>query len=144
MKPERFEELVTRAVDALATPSERQELMAWLVDHPEARREYEAHLGLKALTDGWVARLEHDLVHDDWEAAPLVRAERGLGVFLVTVGLAVLSGWGFVELMLDAEVPAVVRWATAGLLGGTLLLLFSVVRWRLATHASDPYNKVIR
>ena len=32
--------------------------MTHLIDHTEHRRDYEQPLGLKTLTDGWVARLE--------------------------------------------------------------------------------------
>ena len=144
MKPDRYEALMTRVVDDVATPAEREELMTWLMDHPEERAELDAHRAIKAITDGWVERLEHDLVQDNWDKKALVRWERALGIFLVVVGISVLSAWGLVELMYDPGVPMLIRGSTGGLVAGSLLLLFSVVRWRLATHPKDPYTKVIR
>jgi len=144
MNPERFEELMVKVVDEVASPAEREELMAYLVDKPELMEELEAQRSLKAITDGWVRRLEHDLAQDRHERSPLLRLERALGWTLLLVGIAILSGWGLTEAMLDPEVPV---WARVGLgagIAGTLVLLFSVVRWRLSTWKSDPYNEVIR
>jgi ferric-dicitrate binding protein FerR (iron transport regulator) len=144
MNPERFEELMVKVVDEVASPAEREELMAYLVDKPELMAEFDAQRSLKALTDGWVSRLEHDLAHDRHERSPLVRVERVLGLTLFLVGVAILSGWGITEAMLDPEIPVWARLGLGGLISGTLVLLFSVIRWRLSTWKSDPYKEVIR
>ncbi len=144
MTRERFEELAVKVVDEVATPAEREELMAWVVEHPDSRRELEAHRALKAATDGWVARLTHDLVHDRHEARASTGAERVTGVALFVIGTAVLLAGGAVELFVDPEVPLWARIGVGGLVGGSLLLLISAVRWRLATHRDDPYREVIR
>lgn len=144
MTPERMEELTVKVVDDVATAAEREELMAWLVDHPDARAELERQQALKALTDGWVSRLEHDLVNDRYEQRGVVRAERAIGVTLVLVGFALLSGFGVYALFGDPEVPVWVKMGTGAMTAGGLLLLLSVIRWRLATRKSDPYEEVIR
>ena len=61
MNEERLAELLVKTTDGVASPAEREELMRHAVDHPEIQRELEAHLALKAVTDGWVARLAADL-----------------------------------------------------------------------------------
>ncbi len=144
MNPERYEELIVKVVDGVASPAEREELMAAVVADPARRAELDAHLALKAATDGWVARLEHDLVQDRWEARAPVRYERAIGVALLALGLALLTGWGLVELALDEGVPMPLRVGGAASVAGAVLLLFSVIRWRIATRRSDPYEEVIR
>ena len=144
MKEERFEELMVRVVDGVATAAERDELMNHAVSQPELQKELEAHMALKAVTDGWVDRLEVDLVEDRQRVHPLSRWERGVGWSLFLVGLAVLLGFGISELVLEPEVPHWVKLGVGGLFSGCGILLASVVRWRLATSKSDKYNEVIR
>ncbi|MCX4246216.1 hypothetical protein [Paraliomyxa miuraensis] len=64
------------------------------------------------------------------EQAPRARAERAVGAGLAVAGLAA----SFVAPVVGAP-----------LLGaGTLVLLYSFIRVRLRTHATDPYKDVIR
>ena len=144
MSPDRFEELMVKVVDGTASPAEKEELMAWIADKPELRQQLDTHRALKAVTDGWVARLEHDLVQDEWEARRGVRFERAFGLSLLLFGLLLLGGFGLVELVVDPEVPGVIKIGMVAGAVGTLALLVSVIRWRWATSQSDPYNEVIR
>ncbi|MBT3218895.1 MAG: hypothetical protein HN348_07365 [Proteobacteria bacterium] len=144
MNQERFEELMVRVVDGVATPSEREELMNHVVSHSELQQELEAHMALKAVTDGWVERLEVDLVEDRQRAHPLSILERGIGWSLFLVGLALLMGFGMTELLLDAEVPIWVKIGTGALAAGCGVLFASVLRWRWSTSKSDKYKEVIR
>lgn len=144
MNPERLEELMVKAVDGIATPAETEELMTFLVDHPEHRAEFEQHRAIKAVTDGWVQRLEADLAEDQHAAGPLYAVERGIGWTLAIVATALLMGGGTWALFTDPEVPL---WVSVGMGLGTagfVVLLFSAVRWRLSTRKRDPYSEVIR
>lgn len=144
MTEERYEELMVKAVDGVASASERDELMRHLVAHPDRRRELDAQRALKALTDGWVARLEHDLAIDRHEASPGWRGGRLVGLTLLAAGGAALAGGVAWEIARDPEVPA---WLLVGLgLGAAGLgtLLVSVIRWRWSTVSADPYTQVIR
>ena len=144
MNRERFEELMVKVVDGLASPSEEQELMAHVATDPALSRELDAHRALKATTDGWVSRLRLDLAEDGWQAGPGKVIERRFGASLVVMGLGVLTGWGLVEAMLDASAPLAVR-VGLGLLGaGSVVLLLSVLWWRIVTAKHDRYNEVIR
>ncbi|MBN2800187.1 MAG: hypothetical protein JXX28_13690 [Deltaproteobacteria bacterium] len=139
MSPERLEELMVKVVDRAATPAEEEELLAWAADRPEVMAELERHRALKAVTDGWVARLEGELHQDrERQISPL----RGLGLALFALALAVLLGGGLTELLLDEAAPLWAKGGTALLLGSLFLLFLSVLRGRLATH--DPYNEVTR
>lgn len=142
MNPSRYETLVVKVVDQTASPAEREELMAWLVDHPEQRADFEAQQALKALTDGWVTRLEHDLRLDAHEQSPGHRGGIALGWALLLACVAILGFGAAWEIWLDPEAPA---WLGVGLAlgtGGSMVLLVAAIRGRLATQ--DPYDEVVR
>ncbi len=92
----------------------------------------------------------------DWDDAAMdrfwlgvySRLERGLAWTLVSASTAVLLGyWAYVfatEFMADASVPAIVRFGTAGLLLGILLLLLGALRERIRAHSTDPFRRVRR
>lgn len=92
----------------------------------------------------------------DWDDAAMdrfwlgvySRLERGLAWTLVSASTAVLLGyWAYVfatEFMADASVPAIVRFGTAGLLLGILLLLLGALRARIRAHSTDPFRRVRR
>ena len=142
MTDERYEELVVRSVDGLTNAMEQEELMTHLLEHPEHRREYEQQLGLKALTDGWVARLEQDVLRDQNQAEPAIRTTRWVGQALVLFSLLVLTGGGTVEVWADAEAPLWLKVGfTVGALGSAILL---AVLARERHSVEDPYAKVIR
>lgn len=144
MNEERYETLMVKVVDGVATPAEREELMAWVIDKPELRRELEAHQAVKAVTDGWVGRLMVDLAQDRVERSTSHRLGVGVGLGILLTSVLLLLGWGLGSLFLDPEVPLVVQLGVGGLTFGFLLLLGVVVRWRLITRKSDQYEDVIR
>ena len=92
----------------------------------------------------------------DWDDAAMdrfwlgvySRLERGLAWTLVSASAAVLLGyWAYVfatEFMADASVPAIVRFGTAGLLLGILLLLLGALRERIRARSTDPFRRVRR
>ena len=80
MTEERLAELMVTVVDGVASPADREELMAFIADKPDLRRELDAHQALKAVTDGWVDRLELDLVEDRMR-------EDGTNVWLWNLGI---------------------------------------------------------
>ncbi|MBX2802484.1 MAG: hypothetical protein KTR31_32690 [Myxococcales bacterium] len=143
MSPETLEELMVKVVDDVATPAERQALMTELASRPDLQVELDAHLALKATTDGWVERVSLDALEDRVATHPVARMERVVGWSLLGGGASVLGGFGLVELWL-AEAPLWVRGGSAAMLAGLAILLLSVIRWRRATWASDKYTEVIR
>jgi len=144
MTTEEFEILMVKSVDGVATPEERETLARHLAQHPELNEEYETQLAVKALTDGWVQRLEADLIEDRFRKNPLSRWEKGIGWTLFLVGFALLMGGGVSQVWIDPEVPLWARWGAGLLLSGILVLLFSVIRWKWNTSKNDPYKEVIR
>lgn len=144
LSEDRLAELMVKVVDGVATPAEREELMAHAVNDPELRAELESQQAIKAVTDGWMARLEGDLAADRDRNSPARRTERGVGVGLLVFGVVLLWGWGWVQILLDPAAPTPVRLGIGSLAGGVLLLLLHVVRTRFFSGTRDPYDEVIR
>ncbi len=144
LSDEHLAELMVKVVDSVATPAEREELMQHVVDDPELQAEYENQMALKAVTDGWMSRLEADLAANHDRTNPVRNAERGLGIALFVFGLAVLWGWGVVEAMMNPTTPVPLKVGLGAFSAGSLLLLVHVVRVRFFSGARDPYTEVIR
>ena len=139
-----YEALMVKVTDETASPAEREELMSWLLDKPELRQELEQHQALKAVTDGWVARLETDLLADRRAAAPSTQWVQRIGIGLLLVGLAVMYGHVFTEALVSSEAPLLIRLGLSGTLLGIVVLLGSVIRGRLQDRKTDRYKEVIR
>lgn len=144
MTEERLAELMVMVTDRTATPAEQEELMDYLVDRPELRRELEAHQAVKALTDGWVERLEADLAIDRSDRDPTTSSLMVLGTVLFALSIALFTGWGLVAGMLDSNAPMLVRVGLGGMAASLVLLFFGGMRWRMMTATQDPYREVIR
>jgi hypothetical protein len=144
MNQERYETLMVRVVDDVATPAEREELMAWVVGKPELRKELESQQAVKAVTDGWVERLMVDIAEDGVSQGAGHKLGVGLGLGVLLASVLLLTGWGLGQLFIDPEVPLVVQLGVAGSTLGFLVLLAVVIRGRLITRKTDKYEDVIR
>jgi ferric-dicitrate binding protein FerR (iron transport regulator) len=144
MNQERYETLMVKVVDGVASPAEREELMSWVVDKPELRRELDSQQAVKAVTDGWVERLMVDIAEDQVRDSGSHKLGVGLGLGALATGLLVLLGWGLGQLFIDPEVPLVVQLGVAGSTFGFIVLLGVVIRGRLITRKTDKYEDVIR
>ncbi|MDP6934114.1 MAG: hypothetical protein QGG40_14410 [Myxococcota bacterium] len=144
MKPERLEILMVKVTDETCTPPEREELMTHLSQHPELRLELERHQALRAVTEGWVARLELDLVEDRRRASSGVLSWANTGVGLFVTGIVLIEGWGLYKVIVDDTESAAVRAGIGVLAVGMTILLGWVILWRLRTVKKDRYEEVIR
>ena len=133
MNQERYEMLMVKVVDGVATAAEREELMAWVVDKPDLRSELESHQAVKAVTDGWVDRLMVDIAEDRVREGAGHRMGVGVGLGVLLTSVLVLLGWGVGQMFLQPEVPLVVQLGVAGSVLGFLVLLGVVIRQRLLT-----------
>lgn len=143
MTEQRLEMLMVKVVDGVATAAEREELMTHVVDRPDLAEVLAKHRALKAVTDGWVKRLDADLAQDEASAAPSRRLAQ-LGVWALVAGVAVLTGGGLTEVFVDAAAPVWLKLGVGMVSGGTVALLAWAVSFRMRTGRRDPYNEVIR
>ena len=74
--------------------------------------------------------------------------ERGLGWFLIFIGILILLGYASVEfvsqLYSDNSTPLIIKVGTVSLVFGFLVLLFSIIREKLFTYKSDKYKEIQR
>ena len=121
--------LLERQLQGSATAAEGEELALYASDRPELRAAIEAQVARGALGQGWLERVRKDDAMARVEGSPRARIERGIGVALVLVG------W----------VLSTVSLAGGPLAGiGIALLLYSLIRVRIGTQASDPYKDIVR
>ena len=139
-----YEMLMVKVTDHTATPTEREELMTWLSDKPELRLELEKHQALKAVTDGWMSRLEADLFEDSHRKATSTRLFNTLGVCLIVGGVLTMLGFTFFHTLTDPNAPLAIQIGLTGFGAGATILLFAVIRWRLQSNKTDRYSEVIR
>ena len=136
-----YEMLMVKVTDHTATPAEREELMSWLTDKPEIRLELEKHQALKAVTDGWMSRLDADLFEDRHREAASTKLFNTLVVCLILGGVLTMLGFTIFHTLTDPNAPLAIQ---IGLGAGTTILLFAVIRWRLQANKTDRYTEVIR
>lgn len=126
----RIEELLAAQTRGTASEAETEELALYVQQRPALRERVEQAVRDGDLGQGWLQRVEQDHQVQLAEQAPRVRLERGLGLGMAGVGMLL---WLFSPV---TGAPMVAM--------GTLVLLYSIVRVRLETHATDPYKDVIR
>jgi hypothetical protein len=76
------------------------------------------------------------------------RMERGLAWVLLSIGGAILVGFGMWQLVneffLNAEVPLLLRFGLGITIAGSAVLLISLIRERMRMWRHDPYKEVQR
>ena len=135
---------MVKVVDETATPAEREVLMQLAVSDHALRQELERHMALKALTDGWVTRLEHDLRHDEIEARPITRGSKTAGLALLGVGTATIFGLELWQALTSPDLPWPLQAGLGLIMAGALVLLVQAVYARKALSPHDRYKDVIR
>lgn len=126
----RIEQLLAAQTRGTASEAETEELALYVQQRPQLRQRVDQAVRDGELGQGWLERVERDHQVQLAEAAPRARFERGLGLSLAGVGMLL---W-FLSPVAGAPLVGM----------GTLVLLYSLVRVRIKTHATDPYKDVIR
>jgi hypothetical protein len=125
----RIVELLERASEGSVTEAETEELALYARDDPALLARIEKAVKDRDLGEGWLVRVRKDDQIARTEQGSRARSERMAGLALVAggFGLQFFTVFG------------------AALMGiGALVLLYSIIRVRLATHRDDPYKDVNR
>lgn len=131
-------------VDGVIAPEEDAALAAHVAQCAECRAELEAFTEHKQVTDLIRERLRYDAALDDYWKGVHNRLERGVGLALLVIGIGIVAGFGLFAALSDPSIPLALRVGIGATAGGGLILLISVIRWRLATAKKDRYTEVIR
>lgn len=140
--------LMMAALDGELAAAERAELERRLAAEPDLRKEWERLQRLKELTKMSKIKSPPEEQWDHYWRSVYNRIERGIGWILVSVGAAVLIGYGLwhaVQNLLGAtDMPEYLKLAIFAVLVGGVVLLISIVREKLFTYRHDPYKEVER
>ncbi|MBL4686753.1 MAG: hypothetical protein JKY37_19300 [Nannocystaceae bacterium] len=126
---ERVAVLLQCQLEGNATDAETEELTLYAEERPDLRAHIENQVARGNLGHGWLERVRKDEAIATVENTSRARVERGVGLAMILGGFA----------------AAFFTPVGGGVVGmGLLILLYSVVRVRLATHANDPYKDIVR
>lgn len=140
----RTTELICKVVDGCATADERREVATMAQNDPdvadalaEQQQAVDAVLSVGLPEPG-------DAIRDEYWSGVCSRLERRSGWWLVSVGLALVVGYGVYEIITDPGVHTVYRLGMAALIVGLALLLRGALGVRMRVSKSDRYKEVIR
>jgi anti-sigma factor RsiW len=148
MKCEQWKPLLAGYMDGELTREESERLKGHLSHCSECREDLAGLGELKEVTD--LMKHEHlpDAFWDQYWLGVYNRMERGLSWILLSIGGAILLGFGLWNLVTDfllaSGVPFVPRLGTGILVAGLAVLTVSLVRERIRTWRTDPYKEVKR
>ena len=139
---------VSAYLDDELDPVERTAFEEELARDPRLRDEVEAMKSMKSLVGGMRLRELPDGAYDHYRERTYNRLERRLGWILLSVGAAVLVGYGLYELVVflvsDGNLAWWIRTAIGAACVGLAILLISVIRERIFVWKRDPYREVER
>ncbi len=136
--------LMMKHVDGVITAGEAATLDDHLASCEACRAELADYEEQKAVTDLIRERMQLDAALDGYWGGVYNRLEQRVGWVLILLGAAILCGFGLVQLVLSPDVPLWIRLGVGCLGAGSLVLLISVIRWRIVTGKKDRYTEVIR
>lgn len=126
----RIDELLERHLGGDATDAETEELALYHEERPDLRARIDESMARGPVGQGWLERVRKDEAIATVDGSSRARTERATGLALL------VGGWG-----LSIPLPAV----GLPMMGiGFIVLMYSIVRVRLATHRDDPYKDIQR
>ena len=145
---ERYEILVTAAVDGELDITGRKELESILEVFPELRIEMEDQMQIKEVV-GTLRFVEPpEEIWDVYQKAVLFKMERRIGWSLFLSGVALLMGYGgwigLSELWMADDISFLVKGGVSISMGGLGVLLASLIRERMFLRTRERYEGVIR
>ena len=148
MKCEQWKPLLAGYMDGELTREENERFKRHL-SHCTDCREDLLQLGeLKEVTEHMKHEHLPDAFWDQYWLGVYNRMERGLAWILLSIGGAILVGFGMWQLVneffLDADVPLLLRFGLGITIAGSAVLFISLARERMRMWRHDPYKEVQR
>jgi len=146
--PDRFHELMMKALDGELNSAEEEEFQGLLAQSEESRREWNHYQRLKEATMKMKFAEPPDEVWDRYWLGIYNRLERRLAWVLVSIGAMILlffGGYKAIESILqDPHLPGLIKFAILALVAGGVILFVSVLREKLFTRKTDKYREIQR
>lgn len=145
---ERFEMLLTSAIDGELSPEQRLEFEEYVERYPECRKEWEQYTHLKEVTRAMKFKNPPEEVWDRYWMNVYPRIERGIGWILLSIGCIILLTYGgfkaIESIIADPQLEGIVKIGLLAAIGGLVAVFVSVVREKLFTRKADKYREVQR
>lgn len=145
---EKFFELVEKHLNNEISPGERNELNNIIEKNPTLKSELEEQVRIKEVLKKMTFKNPAKEVWDNYWLGIYNKIERGFAWIAVSVGALILIIYGAIEavnaFMKDMQTPGIIKFGTAAVVVGILVLLFSVLREKIYTHKKDKYREVQR
>jgi len=141
---EDYRPLIAGLLDGELDGAQTEELNRHMVQCAACREEYDSQLEAAQLLDRASFQEPTDEVLTKLWRSPFSRGARLAGVLLVLGGYLALIAYGAMEFMRDSREDLWPKLAIAAIVIGFLVLLALVLRERLHTAKTDPYNEVQR
>lgn len=144
MSCDEYKILMMKQVDGRIDHDEGAALAAHIEGCDECRAELADFTEQKQVTDLIRERLLYDAALDGYWKGVHNRLERGIGLGLFIAGIGIMGGFGLYAALSDPAISIWLRVGIGAMAGGALILLISVIRWRISTSKKDKYTEVIR
>ena len=145
---ERFQTLLMKAVDGELNSDERSEFEEFIGKDSDCRKEWREMKKVKEVTKSMNFKSLPAEAWDNYWVNVYNRLERGLAWILFSIGTIILLTYGgfkaIESIIADPQLAGFLKAAILMVIGGSVILLVSVVREKLFTRKSDPYKEVQR
>ena len=143
-----FQTLLMKAVDGELNSDEQTEFDKFVSQDADCRNEWQQMKKLKEVTKNMNFKSLPTEVWDNYWVNVYNRLERGLAWILFSIGAIILltyGGFKAVEsIIADPQLAEIIKAAILMVIGGSVILLVSVVREKLFIRKSDPYKEIQR
>ncbi|MCA9741687.1 hypothetical protein KC734_09120 [candidate division KSB1 bacterium] len=151
IEKQRFEQLLTKAIDGELEAAEQVDFDAFISRYPECRQEWQEHQKIKEATKMLKFKQPSGEVWDNYWINIYNRIERGVAWIAISAGAIILLTYALYHLievlfgfMSNPTVPFFIKLAVILVVGGVAILFISVIREKLFLQKKDIYKEVKR
>jgi len=148
MADDAFKPLLMGYLDGELTGLEIQNIEEHLRNCPDCAAELEGFRRLKEVTQNMRVAIPDDKYWEQYWSNIYNRLERRIGWILISIGSILLISYGIYyllsRLMLQGDIPLVVRIGVVALVVGFCTLVVSALRERIFLSKSDKYERIKR
>jgi len=140
--------LMMASIDGEATAEQEAKLRKLLLEDNALAEEYQQLKQLKTMTSQNKLKEPLPELWDTYNHRLFIKAERGLGWILLTIGAVLLLFFGawtaLSDLFTDPETPLWLKAGIGALVAGTIILLVSLLRERFYLNKHERYKDIVR
>jgi len=148
LEKERFQMLLTAAIDGELSGQDQAVFKQYLRQYPECQEEWQRYVKLKELTRAMQFTKPSQEVWDQYWVRIYNRIERGIAWIIFSIGCIILLTYGGFKaieaLIADPQLEMIVKIGLIAVIGGLAILIVSVIREKLFTARTDKYQKEVQ